>query len=550
MKNRFLAVVMAAFIALPVGAQDEFSGATTWSMLFPVSKKVASPDIIGQDGDYIYLSRYIKGDRYIEKYNLSTLALEKAVEANLEYKEKELSLIGQFMFDGKPTLLTSFYNKKTNRNYVFLQTIDPSTLALSTPMNIGQNAGFTGAGSGLMSLYGANMASYYALAFGADFVLSEDGTLGYVLMPDITEATTDDAIKDGNYDYKASIYSGTEGEPESSVVKFPEDFISVETQVGNDGTVYILGYALVKDLDEKKKLFESQKMKMDAVRMLILDVKTGEYETLPVEVDGRDIEMLTFDLAEDGSINVAGLLSAEGTGVNGSFITRFDASLNDLGTTITDFETDFITTGWSEKKKEDMEKKQDKGKSEPQLYNYYIDYLVTKPDGSVLMLAEQYYVRVVTRTYTNAQGGTTTTTTYYYYYNDIIAINYDKQGELEWKKVLPKKQMSVNDGGYYLSYFMVREGNDIHLIYNDSEANYVDTEGMSNSELKAMKRSTIGAMVTLDENGEVSKQKLFEFEEGGLKLVPKICSEAGDGLVFLYARSPKGDKVGVINFDK
>ena len=82
-------------------------------------------------------------------------------------------------------------------------------------------------------------------------------------------------------------------------------------------------------------------------------------------------------------------------------------------------------------------------------------------------MAEQFYIRVVTTTTTSANGGTTTTTTYYYY-NDIIALNFDENGELVWKTVIDKYQMSVNDGGYYSSFFTILQGNDINIIYNDA----------------------------------------------------------------------------------
>jgi hypothetical protein len=52
----------------------------------------------------------------------------------------------------------------------------------------------------------------------------------------------------------------------------------------------------------------------------------------------------------------------------------------------------------------------------------------------------------------------------------------------------------------------------------------------------------------LNEEGGQAKEKLFEFEEGGLKLVPKVCESAGDQIGFLYARSKKGDKIGIVEW--
>ncbi|MBI3134331.1 MAG: hypothetical protein HYZ14_06600 [Bacteroidetes bacterium] len=543
---KIIVAVLVLVSACSFAQQTDFNGNIKWSEMFPVSKKILSPDIIGHDGKSIYLSRFLKGKRHLEKYAINTLTLEKSVEAELTYNEKELALVGQFMLGDKPTLLTSFYNKKTKISYLFLQTIDPSSLALSAPKKIAEN--YASVSFNFMPYN----STYLSSVTSSSLQISENGQFGFAIGNDITAETSDEDIKAGNYNLKGILVGGDGEVVAESKFKMPySNFITIQTKVADDGGVYMLGYELVTDADAPKRMFGGERMKIGAIHLLVLDVASGEIFTYDPEMEGRQVEMLAFSFSEDGGVNIGGLSSTEGKGVNGSFFMKLDKDFNEVGSTVSEFETDFITASWSEKKKEDLEKKQDKGKNvdEPQMYNYYIDHLISKPDGSCLMLAEQYYVRVVTHTYTTANGGTQTTTTYYYYYNDIIAINYDKNGDLAWKTVIHKKQVSTNDGGYYSSYFVVPDGNDIQLIYNDREINYVDTEGMSGSELKALSRSTIGAKVTLSADGEISKEKLFEFEEGGLRLVPKVCDAAGEDLVFLYARSTKGDKIGVIEFE-
>lgn len=532
-----------ALVSFNLFSQESgFNGEISWSELFPVTKRVLSPDIIGHDDKSIYLSRFLKGKRHIEKYAISTLTLERSVEADLSYQDNDLALVGQFMLGGRPTLITSYYNKKAKISYLYLQGVDPETLVLSTPQKISET---------YREMNFSFSSTYTSAAAASSVQVSEDGEFAFSMNADITAETSDEDIKAGKVGFRG-VLIGSDGEIlEETKFKFPyENFSIIQKKVSNDGAVYILGYESVVDEDAPKRMFGGERRKIGPVHLLVLDVATGEFFAYDPDLKGRDVEMLAFSFSDDGGVNLGGLSSTEGKGVNGSFFMKLDKDFNETGASVSEFETDFITTSWSEKKKEDLEKKQEKGKNvdEPQLYNYYIDHLLSKPDGSCLILAEQYYVRVVTHTYTTANGGTQTTTTYYYYYNDIIALNYDKNGELAWKKVLPKKQVSTNDGGYYSSYFVVQEGNDVHIIYNDRESNYVDTEGMSNAEIKALSRSTIGAKITLDEYGETTKQKLFEFEEGGLRLVPKVCDAAGEGLVFLYARSLKGDKIGTIQF--
>lgn len=48
--------------------------------------------------------------------------------------------------------------------------------------------------------------------------------------------------------------------------------------------------------------------------------------------------------------------------------------------------------------------------------------------------------------------------TYVYYYNSLLVANVNPDLSIEWLKVIPKKQISTNDYGYYSSYTsMVKE---------------------------------------------------------------------------------------------
>ena len=79
-------------------------------------------------------------------------------------------------------------------------------------------------------------------------------------------------------------------------------------------------------------------------------------------------------------------------------------------------------------------------------------------------------------------------------------------------------------------YFIVEDDDYIHLIYN---------EGMT------------AVKVTLDPEGETTKENIIRFtEEKRMRLVPKNCSEMGDGEVFLYARGRKGSKFGTLNLNE
>jgi hypothetical protein len=547
-------LLILCFLLLPfVGfSQTDLSKNVKWSELYEKSKKVAEPTVIGQDGENIYIIRFIKKKRYIEKYSLNSLTLKRSLLLELEYNDKDLTLIDQFMFDDQPTLYTNFYNKKTEKSYFFIQTVNTNTLTVGKPIKVAERD--IQKSKGFMAGYTTSFRARY----GAKMKRSEDGELG-IFWTGKHEMKS--PPKKGDPPHKTNEFVGALYDANLKLksefeVKLPWDNFATTTSIlSNDGIYYMLGYEY--ELGEEKKLLRNRvTIEAGQLHVVMVDTESGEIETVDIDTEEMEIEMLTFRLLSKGGFQVAGLTSEEEKGVSGTFAITFDDSFEEVNNNSHRFEDDFITTTWSDRSKKKLDKKnkkedkKGKQKSVPVFYNYYIDHLIEKPDGTTTMLAEQYYVRVVTTTYTDSQGNMRTRTTYYYYYNDIIAVNFDTKGDFDWKTLVEKKQVSVNDGGYYSSYFVVPNENEINIVYNDSESNIEETEGLSAKEKKALRKNVIGVQVTLDAEGEQSKGKLFEFtEEVKMRLVPKVCTKAGDDIVFIYAKGKKGHKLGTIKLD-
>lgn len=554
--KKIILIVAACLLTIGAIAQTsetaEFDGEVKWSEVFKISRRSGSPDIIGQDGRSVYLTRIVKNKRYIEKYKLSNLQLEKSARLELKNKGKDMALVDQFMFGGKPVLYTSYFDKKTKTTSTFLQNVNPSTLTISEPVFVSATVvpKSTGLFGGL-GVKAAGNAGFYANSF----ILSRDGELGFMdeaIFPEGVEVTDETPLKRK----KAHLYDIDLKVLVESEFELPYDNFEIQrTQLGNDGLVYIAGFRVDIEIDDSR-LIKRNKSVYGDLQILVLDPESGDIDALKVELQGgKKVSGYTYRIENDGSLVVSGLvMNEEGGGVSGAFYNKYDAALREVGQNSFDFEEDFITQDWSAKKKRKFERKQKKNdrrgnkKTEPTFYEYSVRDLIVKDDKSVVLLAEQYYVRVVTRTYTDANGAVRTTTDYYYYYNDIIAMSFSPEGDLQWKSLIEKYQVSVNDGGYYSSFFTVTNEDDINIVYNLRESDLIDMDELNLLERRQVKRNTIGVNVTLDGEGEQRTEKLFDFEEGGLRLVPKACSKAGDGLVFLYARAAKGDQIGIIKY--
>jgi hypothetical protein len=484
---------------------------------------------------------FVKRKRVIEKYKLSNLSLVKSVRVELEANGNDLALEDQFMFGDYPVLYSSYYDKKERINYSYAQIVNPSSLSLSklvpiSKVEVEKQKGLLG---GMMTRsLGDNAAS--------SFYLSDDLELGLIV-----DAVDGDDEEKYSKEYKFKLFDNKLDLITENKVELPYDNFSVRRiKVGDDGLVYFVGARMNTEVDDSR-LIKRDVQVAENLEILVIDIESGDIESLDIILkDERFVTSFAIAIDDKGSIILSGL-SNKGSGVTGAFYSKFDNNLREVVAGNYDFEDDFITTTWSDRAKKKLDKKKKKANKKgedasPNFYRYKLRDLIVKDDNSSTLLAEQYYVRVVTTTHTNANGGTYTTTTYYYYYNDVIAINFDQTGEIEWKTIVEKNQVSVNDGGYYSSFFTVTNENEINIIYNDTEASASDTDEAGFMDKRKMKKNIVGVKVKLDADGNQTKEILFEFEENGLRLVPKICGQANDNLVFTYARSKKGDKLGII----
>lgn len=112
------------------------------------------------------------------------------------------------------------------------------------------------------------------------------------------------------------------------------------------------------------------------------------------------------------------------------------------------------------------------------LDNLEVRDLVLRRDGGFLMVGEQS--QDVAR-YLAAGGFSTAGTSSNYpgfgaprprsmidhYYDDFYLFSFHPKGDLHWKKILPKKQYSHDDGANFSSCFVLKTPSALRLVYND-----------------------------------------------------------------------------------
>lgn len=335
-------------------------------------------------------------------------------------------------------------------------------------------------------------------------------------------------------------------------VPFQSKFSSINTFYLSDSGDLFVSVTEYQENNEKKALLRSYK---DYKAVHIFHISEDEVEQMTIDMEGKRIEAMTFNSDNDKIFVITGIYGEKGKGgVQGLFFLRMDFNKDKvLAEGFEEFSQDFIMSDWSDRAKEKLEKKQDKGKDvQAQFYNYVMREVVPLEDGSIVGSMEQYYVRVVS--HYNAQTGQTTYT-YYYYYNDIIAFKVNPSGGFEWLTKINKYQVTSNDGGYFSSYVRFVDGTDkMCFIFNDNVQNYddsgdfIDVNNVKVASLSKKKNTVAICQVDL-KTGDVEREMFFDRSELGAVAVPKLSNvDYKNHEVLLYAIKGKLEKFGIMNF--
>jgi hypothetical protein len=302
----------------------------------------------------------------------------------------------------------------------------------------------------------------------------------------------------------------------------------------------------------EKKLFKSY---LNYKAMHILHITSDDLVDFEINLEGRRVEAMTMNSDNNRLFTVTGIYGEQGkAGVSGLFYLRanFDKQeVVDEG--FEKFGKDFITQDWTDRQKEKAEKREQKGKGEPQLYNYQMRQTEVLEDGSLVGSMEQYYV-VVTQ-YSDPRTGSTRTT-YTYYYNDIIAFKVGVNGGFEWLKKINKYQVSTNDGGPYSSYARFTSNGKLSFIFNDNVKNYNEKGEYIDSDrpypANFSKKKNVVAYVELDlSNGSISRKTFFDRNEISALAVPKLFQvDYTNKEMLLYSVIGRKEKFGILKFNE
>lgn len=350
----------------------------------------------------------------------------------------------------------------------------------------------------------------------------------------------------GYHIYDNEINTISEGEYE---LPYDSELASIYSHhLSNTGDYFIS--ILEYEKTEEKKIFNNY---LQYKAFHISHVTPDNLEDFTLNLEGKRVEAMTMESDDDHILTITGIYgTAKQSGITGVFYLRADfdkQSIIDEG--FEPFGKDFITQDWSDRQKERAEKREAKGKGEPQLYNYQMRDATILKDGSIVASIEQYYV--VTRTYRDPKTGATTTT-YTYYYNDIIAYKVGANGGFDWLKKIDKQQVSTNDGGTFSSYARFVDNGNLCFIFNDNIRNYDENGAFLKSDYVYAanfgKRKNAVGLVEIDlETGDIHRETFLKAKDITALVVPKaFVIDYVAKQMTLYAVYGKKEKFGILSF--
>ncbi len=530
MLHRQLSCAASCALALTLFAQMKTDQAeVAWGDELNTKKDGAFMNLIADTPDGVYQLMSLKGDPHVRKmgYDLSTKYLKPL---DLEHDKKDLKLEKVSLVGDKLVQFASLFDKKNEETVLYMKTYEAADMR-----SVGR----------VQRIAKVN-AERRKNAGGYNIHLSPDGNRVLV------EAEKPYA-KNGTEELAVLVFDQDMNELWSQEISLPyqdSEFMREKVYVDNDGSVIVLGVKYTKKAERRERK-RADEATYDH-HVLIYRAGGGAPEDLTISSPARFLQDMTISLDnKNGNIICAGFYSDVNTqGIKGPYFLSFDrASKRIVHESYGEFDREFITMYMTEKEeKKESKKAEKKDKDLGIRWDYDLRDIVFKDDGGAVLVAEQYYWYATTTCSPTANGGQTCTTTWHYIYNDIIAVDVDAKGDIQWSAKVPKRQHSTNDGGLFSSYALEVHGDKLHFIFNDNGENLFLKPGDKIKQFKLNNKNSLVTMATVDRTGQVQREALFTPEKREAILRPKDCVQLVDDRMLIYATFKKEARYGFITF--
>lgn len=512
----FRALLLLLLYPAVVSAQVEI----TWGIPQKSERKTEMTGMIGADEAYVYALRrdnsaFGSTDPIIERYKQTDLSLDYSKRiSHKKFDGTALTPQVQYFIGGKIIAFATHYDRDKDINFAYAEILDANANVTRSWIEIAR----------IHADKRSNRGSFY-------FNVSDDTSKILIVANPPYEKYADEKFTLQLVDSDLNVLWKYEVTP-----PYKDKYFALENYtVSDSGNVYML--ATISKEQSGMSMRERRTTPTYYHSALIYDPAKEELSEYEIKLDPKFISDIIMDVTDSGDIVCSGFYSNKNSSdIIGTFYMQIDKATKKVETEGTmDFSADFLeqfmSAGKAAKKKE--------------LYNYNLRYLIQRMDGGATLIAEQYYEYEVCNT--DPKTGATTCT-YYYYYNDIIVVNIQADGKIEWARKIPKLQVSHNDGGYYLSFALHVTADQMYFMFNDNPKNLNVPTGGKYKYMGNLKKS-VAVLVTMDMKGDQVRQPMFRSEDLKTYLRPKLYMVMSEQRMFLYGQRRSMYKLAEVKFD-
>ena len=297
--------------------------------------------------------------------------------------------------------------------------------------------------------------------------------------------------------------------------------------IDNRGQFYMLSGVL-----PEKNAIQTPDLQARNKRYLLFsyDFSRNKLKEFDVNLKDKWVVGVSFGIAPTGVLSIGGFYSNDMYfSIAGSFFFSINTeNWSIVSKTMKPFEKDFL--------REFGSSRLDAGGRE--LYNYYFDHFILKPDGSAFFVAEQYYAE---QRWMMDPGTGRQSISYAYNYNDLIVVSVDTSGQIGWTTRIPKRQVTLNDGGPYSSYTLSYGERNLDVIFNDNPRNYEpgQDELMDNPASFGSLKKSLVTWARVDARGGLTRTPLFSAKESETVVRPKISFRTTESELIVYSQLRK-----------
>lgn len=308
-------------------------------------------------------------------------------------------------------------------------------------------------------------------------------------------------------------------------------FVVSDYKIDNSGNVYILAFQY-----PDNTLGELNSKTEQSVKSILLGCKNNseiinQYE---LKLPDKWIVSMAYSFNETATEVVVGGFYADNKRmtIKGVFYMTIDIETSKvLKTSFKEFDNDFMTNMIGEDRVEDG----------AGLKNFKFDYFLTKKNGGIYFTAEQQVVNM---------GSALTGYNKVHHLNDIIVVNVNVSGEIEWIKRIFKKA-SDTQGGQFVTYALNynKEKDVLHFVFNDNIKNFELFKKDPNKLLPLGEmRCSVAALVTINGVGIMTRTPLFKNKDLGNVVLQPLMFLSDENTIYLHGIKGSDYRFGRITF--